>query len=223
VTEPGIRTEDIRAIHKPANQPIRHPDDRILHRNGLIGFITGTAFIVGAGVLCLVFYITTDGHLFTDHDGQVFAILGLMIGATLGGSLIVIAAGCSLHARTRARTRDLDDNVTGNRRRLDQLASEVHDLEATVRTAVNAVIPVYPMVQEVGERMESMQAQLAPIEAALDAIAEHLPDLFHRTHWRGYNAAVREGFAESNGTDNMPRQRPGHLGLVPNEEPGETP
>lgn len=69
-------------------------------------------------------------------------------------------------------------------------------------------------------RMEltDVRNELARIGSALDMIATHMPEHDQIVNWRGFNHAVREGFAESTGTDGSTgrqvRGRSARLGLV---------
>lgn len=191
--EPGTTTEDI-PRPKPAAEPLKHPDDAVLHRNGLVGFITGSALVVGAVICCLAFYIRSDGEVFVDHKGQVFAILGLMSAATLGAALLIVGAGCCLHAYTRTRTRELRADIDGildaadrNRRNIAQLTGEVHDVTAALHqygtdlgpvihaspgTLAAVVLRLEDLEKTLGERLAGMERAIAKVPSYGQAVLE---------------------------------------------------
>lgn len=69
-----------------------------------------------------------------------------------------------------------------------------------------ASILLFDEVREIRDRQTR-------IEAAIERIAEALPHDQEIRHWKGFNAAVREGFAERTGTDGPPT-RSGPVGRL---------
>jgi hypothetical protein len=210
--EPGTSTEDMK--RKPTGVPT---GDSRLTRFGRLNYAAGLALVVTALLAALSGYIATDPQSHSDHDSQLFAQIGITIMGGLGVALILVGVACSLHVRTREHIAGMRTDLGGavetamaNRRRIEQGASEVRDLEVTVRQYLDAVTPLAAL-------LAAATARLDEVEKAVAAVAEHLPEALNLANWRGFNAAVREGFTEQTGTDSHPRRRPPHIGLVPRE------
>lgn len=79
------------------------------------------------------------------------------------------------------------------------------------------------LLRQVLSRADENDKRTGRIEHALDLIAEALPENNEVHRWRGFNDAVRDGFARQTGTDGAPqRVRSPHLGIVKRENNSET-
>lgn len=58
--------------------------------------------------------------------------------------------------------------------------------------------------------------EMAEMRRAMSVVAEHLPQALELADWRGYNQAMREGFAQTGTAGPLPGK---HLGLVPPRNP----
>lgn len=220
--EPGTRTEDLGAI-QPA-PPGSQPTDRHLRCWGRRNYITGITLAIADVVAALVMAMLAEDKAFTDPDGRLFANLTCIIIMALAAGLIVAGAQQTITANSLTAIAATRTDTARNRRRLDQLNDEVHELAAQTRAAINRLADtIDARGEQLGPIIEALPAGLAAtvlrlnnLEEAMGAVAEHLPDALQTEHWRGFNAAVRQGLTDQRtGTDGPNRRRPPTIGLVP--------
>lgn len=84
--------------------------------------------------------------------------------------------------------------------------------------ARRAIAGQVQVAKDHAEERAALQETLDSMGHAIDMIAEVLPEHDQIVHWRGFNNAVREGFAKSTGTDGPPTRgglRGRNVRLVP--------
>lgn len=224
--QPGTRTEDLAAA---ADVPTPHSRDRT-RRFGIVNYCTGAGLCSLTVLAALTTAILTDNRVFT-ADGKLFALLALVALTVTGASLTLVGGAQTQHHRTRGYVNELRvdvenvrKDISRNRRRLDQLADEVHELAAQTRASINRLADVLqergdqlgPIVEALPEALAATTSRLDQLGCAMGTVAEHLPDALLSQHWKGFNAAVREGLTLT-GTEGQgaTKRRPPHIGLVP--------
>ncbi len=141
-------------------------------------------------------------------------------------------AGISIFSTTYALTGAIavasDVNFAANNE-----ARLFHVLGLVVLTALSVTLycagaaerreqPIRAQLRRNHRQQDANTRQITEIQETLRTIAKHLPDTLDTAHWKGYNAAVKDGFTEKTGTEGP--QRPRHIGLVrPNEGPQQKP
>jgi uncharacterized membrane protein len=191
ITDQDLR--DLKLPH-PAERGIAHEDtDRVARRFGKKCFRWGLG-IAGTSLLAALSaaVIAGDKVIEAHPDGRLFSGLAIIAGMALGAGLTIIGGVDRLIRPLRATDRIITANIKNR-------ATSVERLTALA---------------------ETFDERLAAIEAAMDAVAEHLPENQKIHNWRGFGAAARQGFTEKTGTDGEGiRQQPPRLGLVGRDEP----
>ena len=220
MSETGTRTEDLR-LARPPELPA---DEARTQRFGRRAFTGGLTICILLVVGTLVAWILADTALATSRDGALFGILLFAGGLTIGASLTVLGGMERQHRPVRARQRHAEVELRRVQTRIESL---IQDTNECFEVVMGLLGPINGRLSEFADRVDSggvaYLERLDRVEAATTAVAEqltliaqHLPDAMLSEHWRGFNEAVREGFAaQQTGTDGGSRRRPGHLGLAP--------
>ena len=198
--EPGVATEEL-SRHQPRPAPPSPERGDRLRRTARRCYLAGAAILIVTFTATQVVAVVAEKSLFTSAGGQLFAVLGFVALMMLGTTMIIVGVLYTISGQAFA-------DVERNRRRIEQVAGEVHDLGVSMRGQFNATYPMSRLAA-------GMPARLDRLETAMAAIAEHLPDAMLREHWRGFNEGIREDITgRRTGTDDSQRRRPQHLGLV---------
>ena len=197
--ERGQHTEDLRRLTPPPDDETRTRrfGNRCLLWGSVIDGATFTASFVAA--------ILSDNNLYTSPAAQFFGIMGLVLGIAAGTTFI--ALGFMERAWRPTRARQKRDSET-----LDRLQSRIEAMRFDTDDRFRVVMG---HLAALSGRVDANKERLTEIEQCLVAIAEQLPNVLASEHWKGFNAAVREGFADKTGTDGPGRRRPPHIGLAP--------
>jgi hypothetical protein len=208
----GGNTDDLHRLGRlpltetPTTDPGIQDRERLVNRYGRRCCIAGASLILGP-LPCAAYTAVVNPSLHEWPDGLlILAISALTACMTAGGVLMSVGAIEFLTRYVRTLSRKA---LAGQQKRgqmIDGLTRMVEDLGPHLA------------------RISSQQDELARIGHAIDLIAEHLPEDQQLRHWRGFSAAVKQGFAEHTGTEGSgipaPRIRPAHLGIV---RPGDSP
>lgn len=212
--EPGTRTEGLAAISAAITAAVTTPD---LHRWGRRNYAAGITLAVADTIAALVTAMLTEGQVFTDPNARLFATLIYIIIVALAASLIITGAVQTITAHTRDAVGAARADVARNRCRLDRLGDEIHILAEECKVNLRHLAEVLerrgPIIEGLPQRLTAAATRLDQLECAMGAVAEHLPDALLSQHWRGFNAAVREGLTLT-GAEGQKKRRPPHIGLV---------
>lgn len=172
--EPGTRTEDLATIHTaPPGIGTGERIRRFGRRNYTTGITLAVSNIIGAFVVALL----TEGKAFTSVYGVLLATIAHIAVMVLAGSFAIVGA-------QQATAERISADIDRNRRRLDQLAGQVHDQDLTVRSHVNAATNVFRVVETLPERLEKLEAALTGRLDAVEKAIAKVPD---------YGQAVLDG------------------------------
>lgn len=184
----GEQTQDLR--HRIANA------DKEARAIGRRCLIAGLILFVTTLIAALVAAIIASVDVWTDNDGQMFAVLVLVTLVTLAGTLVLVGGfeyrQQAVLARHDQDARDIDTV----RILVERLTIDVQDLRDVVNT---------------------MPDRLGAVEDGIQSLVETLPEEVQRKYWAGFNDAVKEGF-RATGTDGPQGGRPRRIGLVPPED-----
>lgn len=168
-----------------------------IRRFGKWSFRAGISLGVLAVIGCLA-ATSASAAVYAQPVHRMFIMLAVQ--AVVGMSSALIAVG-----GVEWLTRPLR---AANRLQLEQ----VREAAATAQAAADLTAPVYDQLEVIETHLSD---RLTAMAAALDAIAEHIPQAKDAAHWQGFNAAVREGLTDQRtGTDGVGGNRK-RLGVVP--------
>lgn len=166
--EPGTRTEDIATIHaEPPDVSAGQRPQRFGRRNYVAGIILFAFNILSA----LVFAMLTEGKAFTSTYGVLLATISHIAVIGLSASLIIVGAQQARHEVTRA-------DIARNRRRLDQLADEVHELGDALHRRGEQLGPI---VEAIPESLAATALQLEKLTGGLHDLDVSVRDQFSAT------------------------------------------
>jgi hypothetical protein len=204
-------TEDLRAIPAPAVPAAGR-------RTFIAGIVLGVAtYIIGLSASIL----SDGGNVFDSQPAQIFGAIGLVSLVSLSGALIVAGSNARQLQRQlepfAAAVAEAARKTDRNRQLIVQHREEAREWNKELFGHV-AALP--HRISQLEDDHSDIKASLAEFTRVLTLLAEKLPDELVAEHWRGFNDAVKEGFAEKTGTDDQKR-RPSYIGLVPPAEGGE--
>lgn len=196
----GEETHDLRRRRPP--QDDFDPLETRVRRFGRRSLTAGLIIAPGTYVLCLVAAVLSGNRMWTDTDGQLFSVLGLITLFTAAAALILIGSIERLQRPSRAREQQDSLDIDRNRVLIERGAVDNQERFAVIMGLL-APLP----------------GRLDAAERGLNALVGVLPEQAQRQYWEGFNDAVREGF-QATGTDNPGKRRP-RLGLVNPDQDGE--
>lgn len=196
MTEHGTCTQDLRIRHAP------HPADPDplevrIRRFGIRSLTAGLILAPATFMFCLIARILAGNRTWTDTQGKMFGALALITALIAAAALMLIGAIERLQRPFRARQKQSALDIDRNRILIERVALDIQERYDNLVGLAGA-----------------LPGRLAALETSFSTLAGVLPDSIQREYWLGFNAAVREGFADqATGTDGKPRRR--RIGLVP--------
>lgn len=141
----GEQTEDLRSRNTDAVAATEAQAERFGRRC----FTWGLILAPGAIVASLTAAILSGGGLWTNNDGQLFAVLGLVSVFSTSGALILVGAFERLQRPVRARQKIGAQQIDTNRILVERLTVDVQELAGIVATIPDRLAALEGVVDRV--------------------------------------------------------------------------